>query len=410
MENTALDVAVPAGKPSILLTSRRDPRDRVRPSPALMEAQASGAWPPMDYWHPEYPTELFHTRAVTRYDEVRQVLSDENIEVGLPKTGSPGSFGNQPGVVVYSNGDSHRRLRRAINGFFTRKRIESLRPSITAIVNELLDRLEDGDGSADLLADFALPFPAQVICEMLGVPFEDRSTFESWARHITSLTLTSDEMLAIIKSMHDYVADIVERYHREPAHNLISGLISDFGHELSDEEITGLAMNLFVGGQDTTAYAIAVGVIALLERPEQLVLVRDDAAIVPQAVEEIVRYLALVPSPHNRIVKADTTIGDKPVRAGDRLIVSILAANSDPDLVGDSPDFDVSRKRVAHLGFGYGKHQCVGQHLARLELQVAIPAILQRFPTMQLAVDRDEIEWRSEYARIYGLQSAPIPW
>lgn len=393
---------------STLLTSQRDPANHFHPSPALTEARESGEWPLAYLKHPQY-SEPFQMRSVTRYEEVRQVLTGDGIILGHTGENSPGSLAAQPGVLLYTNGAEHARLRTILRKSFTLRRVRELRPRITEIVDSLLNRMEASGRSADLFNDFALLIPTQVICELLGVPVEDRGTFQRWAPVIMDLNSTPEQAQGAIQELREYMTRLVERERRSPSDTLIGDIVLRQGDEIGDDELTGLMMFLFIAGHDTTANTITLSILALLDHPDQLAKVRDDESVLPTAIDELVRYTSPSASPPNRIATQPITIGDREVEPGERLIVSLLAANYDPALVGDEPGLDIERKRTSHVGFGYGEHQCPGQHLARLEMEIAIPSFLRRFPELRLTAEKSELPWRT-HAQLYGVDAVPVEW
>ncbi|ALJ18878.1 cytochrome P450 [Microbacterium sp. No. 7] len=391
-----------------MFTSRRDLNDRFTPACELADARDRGEWPEMRFRLPQY-TEDFRARGVTRVDEVRQVLGSPDFVMGLTGDRSPGSLAGQPGVLLYTNGAEHARLRRMLARSFTVRRVEALRPRIEEIVARLLDTIDTPRRQADLFAEYALQIPTQVICELLGVPYEDRAEFHAWAPVIMDLGQSRETVTATIRAVHDYVAVLVEAARRAPGDDLIGALVRDHGESLSDEELIGLAMFVFIAGHDTTSNMISLSIVALLDHPDQLAAWRDDDGLTKGAVEELLRYVSSSTSLPNRLAATETHVGDRVVQAGERVVVSLVAANHDPQLVGASSGLDIRRSHVRHVAFGYGEHQCPGQHLARLEMSIAIPAALRRFPGMVLAVPKDALGWRP-HASVYGLAELPVRW
>ncbi len=204
------------------------------------------------------------------------------------------------------------------------------------------------------------------------------------------------------------MAAIVVARRADPGDTLLGDLVRDHGHELSDDELVGIGTLLLIAGHETTSNMISLGTLALLRNPDQLAVVRDDDSATTSAVEELLRHLAIA-APLVRQATEDMTVGATGVRAGDRVVVSQLAANWDPAFVGDATALDVRRKPQPHLAFGHGVHQCLGQQLARMELRIALPALLRRFPGLRLAVPEEDLEFRVD-GPVYAVRSLPVTW
>jgi len=341
---------------------------------------------------------------VTRHQDVREVLSDSerfSIKSGQSPIDS---------VLLTDDPPEHTRLRKMLAPEFTSRRMDWLRPRVEAIVAEHLDAMEQAGPSVDLVAEFALPIPSLVICELLGVPYADRAEFQERSTRRLDLTLTLPERLAIGDTSRAYTAELVARKRQEPDGALISTLIREHGDELSDDELIDIADLLLIAGHESTSTMLGIGTLVLLLHPEQVELIRSDDARVDQAVEELMRYLTISHSAVPRIALADTEIAGVPIKTGDLVDCSFVGANRDEEVFGaEAGRFDIRRKSGAHIAFGHGIHHCLGAPLARMEMRIAYPALLRRFPGLRLAVPVEEIEFRA-HSVVYGVESLPVTW
>jgi cytochrome P450 len=285
-----------------------------------------------------------------------------------------------------------------------------LRPRITAIVNEFLDKMERMRPPVDLVTNFALPIPSLVICELLGVPYEDRKGFQRRSTVLVDLRSSQEEKIAAAIESHEYMAALIARQREQPGEGLIGMLVREHRGELSDEELAGIGTLMMLAGQDNVTNMIGVSSMLLVRHPDQLALFRDseDEQAVDHAVEELLRYLSVVHIPTPRTAVTDTEVAGQPVKAGERVLCSLSAANRDDALDEGVDRLDLTRKPVSHVAFGYGAHYCLGAPLARLELQIALPALLRRFPDLRLAVPFEEIRFR--YTMGFGVESLPVTW
>ena len=353
---------------------------------------------------------------VTRYADVRELHGDpERFRLdGVPAPPALVAAGRdtaefrrrQAGNLLGQEPPDHTRLRRMLTGEFTVKRMKRLVPRVEEIVTEHLDAMEKAGPPAELVADFALPVPSMVICELLGVPYEDRGEFtERSARQLDS-TIEASERMRLADESRVYMSSLVSRHREAPGDDLLGMLIREHSDDVTDDELIGIGNLLLVAGHETTSNMLSLGTLALLEHPDQLARVRDDPAAVDGAVEELLRRLTVVHGSFPRAVVADTTLGGHPVAAGELVIASLVAANHDPEVVERAEELDISRPPSPHLAFGHGIHHCLGAPLARIEMRVAFPALLQRFPGLRLA---GEPEFRHR-TLIYGLHRLPLAW
>jgi cytochrome P450 len=313
----------------------------------------------------------------------------------------------RPGLFLRMDPPEHTRYRRLLTGQFTVRRMKQLEPWIETITAERLDAMEIEGPPTDLVRSFALPIPSLVICELLGVPYSDRSQFQRDSRTLLNLDSTVDEAEAAINNLTDYLRDLVRHKRTRPADDLISGMVE--GGELNDEEMAGISVLLLVAGHETTANMIALGTFALLSNPSQLAAVREDPSVTDSAVEELLRYLTIVHLGPIRSALEDVELDGRLIKAGQSVTISLSAANRDGERFENAGTLDVTRPPVGHLSFGHGVHQCLGQQLARTEMSVAYPALLRRFPNLRLAVPPEEVPMRTNMA-IYGVDRLPVTW
>ena len=313
-----------------------------------------------------------------------------------------------PGGLGFADPPAHTRLRKMLTPEFTGHRLRRLGPRIDAIVAGQLDdmaRFAAEQGRVDLVESFALPIPSLTICELLGVPYEDRADFQRLSTTRFDFLGGIDGSLGAISESLTYLLDMVKRQRAEPGDGMLGMLVRRHGDEISDHELAGLADGLLTGGLETTTSMLALGAIVLLRDPVlRRTLIADDAAVDP-FVDELLRYLTVVQVAFPRIARVDVTIGDRRIEAGDLVFCSLSAANrgGDPDL----DRFDATRAARSHLAFGHGIHRCVGAELARMELRTAYPALLRRFPDIALATPLDTLEYR-KLSFVFGVESLPV--
>ncbi|MFE3447988.1 cytochrome P450 [Nonomuraea sp. NPDC059194] len=312
-----------------------------------------------------------------------------------------------PGFFLRMDAPDHTHYRRLLTGQFTVRRMNLLKSRIEEIAADCLDDMERQGPPTDLVRSFALPIPSLVICELLGVPYEDREQFQRDSSRLLRLESSPEELAATVGDLIKYVYTLIERKRAEPGNDMLTGLIG--GGELNDDEIAGMGFLLLVAGHETTANMLGLGTFALLQNPEQLALVRDDPSVIDNAVEELLRYLSIIHFGPMRTATEDVTVDGTLIRAGDCVALSIPAANRDPGRFPDPAVLDVRRPASGHLTFGHGIHQCLGQQLARIEMRVAYPALLRRFPTLRLAVPAEEVPMRTDMS-IYGVHSLRVAW
>ncbi|MCP3797785.1 cytochrome P450 [Allokutzneria sp. A3M-2-11 16] len=316
----------------------------------------------------------------------------------------------QPGMFTRLDDPEHARYRRQLTGAFTVRRIKTLEPMIERIAEELLDAMErehTGQGAVDLVAEYALPLPSLVICELLGVPHGERSGFNEDSRVLLALDTPMERRMQAFGAVARLLARLVSEKRAEPGDDLLSDLIT--AGDLTDEELVNIGTVLLVAGHETTANQIGLGVYALLQHPDQLRRLQEDEAIAGTAVEEMLRYLSIIHIGPLRTATEDVEVDGQLVRKGQSVTISVPVANRDPERFPDPERLDLGRSATGHLAFGHGVHQCLGQQLARSELRIAFTALFRRFPSLRLAVPADEVRMRSDMA-IYGVHELPVSW
>ncbi|MEV7554962.1 cytochrome P450 [Amycolatopsis sp. NPDC089917] len=355
---------------------------------------------------------------VTGHAEARAVLADPRVgkdtaearrlfERGGFESAGDSAVRALSGHMLNSDPPDHTRLRKLVNQAFTSRTVSRLRPRIEQIAAELLDDIGDAE-RVDLLPAFAVPLPIRVICELLGVHAGDQPAFAKWSNTMLAWS-TPEELQAAAAKMHAYLVDLIAEKRAEPADDLLSGLIhaSDEGDSLSGEELLSMAFLLLVAGFETTVNLIANSVFALLREPEQLAALRADPALLPGAVEEFLRYDGAIHLATIRFTREPVPVGDVEIPADEFVLVSLIGANRDAERFEDPHRLDVTRQSTGHLAFGHGIHYCVGAPLARLEAEIALRGLLERFPGLSLDADPETLRWR-ESTLVHGLETLPV--
>ncbi|KOV84123.1 cytochrome P450 [Nocardia sp. NRRL S-836] len=355
---------------------------------------------------------------VTGYEAVRQALADTRfssrqdlgiLHVPYPTPGMPEQTEpspQEPGMFLSMDPPDHTRLRRKLTGAFTVRRMKALEEGIVAITERQLDALAQLTPPVDLVAEFALPVPSLVICELLGVPYADRETFQKNSSKFMERDVTLEDKIAAYTAIYTYLSELITAKRADPADDLLSDLARD--EELSVPELVGMAFLLLLAGHETTANMLALGTFALLEHPDQLAALRSEPELVPGAVEELLRYLA-VADVFFRYAAEDIEFHGETIPKGSTVILSLLAGNHDPARFAGADRLDVHRNARGHLAFGHGIHQCLGQQLARIEMRAGFEGLLRRFPALRLAVPANEVRLRTDM-NIYGVHALPVTW
>ncbi|MFS8197576.1 cytochrome P450 [Streptomyces sp. CWNU-52B] len=350
---------------------------------------------------------------VTGYDLARTILADPRFSSRKELMVHPlVDYGGiqippaPPGEFLLMDDPRHSRYRKPLMGKFTVRRMRLLAERVEQVTTDHLDAMEKAGPPVDLVSAFAKPIPATMICELLGVPHRDRDTFQEQVDAFMNGDGDDLDLLAAYTATQEHLAELVAAKRAHPTDDVLSDLTSS---DLSDEELVGIALILLAAGLDTTTNMLSLGTFALLRNPDQLAALRDDPELTDQAVEELLRYLS-VGKTFMRTALEDVELAGQTIKAGQPLIMSYNTANRDPERFTDPQVLDLHRKGGGHLAFGHGIHQCLGQQLARVEMRVAFPALLNRFPTLRLAVPDEEIVLRPEIADIHGVKSLPVAW
>ncbi|WP_030431798.1 cytochrome P450 [Allokutzneria albata] len=379
------------------------------PPPQLRAKQEEGPLAKVRLWDGSTPW------LVTRYAEQRALLADPRVSADITRPGYPSPApitDAAPVSFILMDDPEHARLRRMVTAPFTIKRMAALRPAVQQLVDEQIDQLLAGPNPVDLVQAFALPVPSLVICELLGVPYADHDFFQDNSRIIIKRDALPEERAAAGGRLAAYLDELVGQKLARPADDLLSGLawrVRD--GELSRREAARMGVLLLIAGHETTANMIALGTLALLEHPDQLALLRDtdDPAVVASAVEELLRYLHITHNGRRRVALADIEIAGQVIRAGDGLIMANDIGNRDPSVFPDPDRLDLRREARHHVAFGFGVHQCLGQPLARMELQVVYSTLYRRVPSLRLAVDLDQVPFKHD-GSVYGVHELLVTW
>ena len=361
---------------------------------------------------------------VTRYDDVVTVLKDERF-VKNPANVAP-EYGTvkEPWVPRFAkpctqhmltmDKPDHSRLRGLVNHAFSPRMVEQMRPRIQSVTSELLVKVH-GQQHIDLISDYALPIPTTIIAEMMGVPAKDRAKSNRWTNAIMQVTTTR---LGMVRALPDvwafvrYIRKFIKLKQRDPKDDLVSELVKAEveGERLSDDELMGMVFLLLVTGHETTVNLIGNGVLALLEHPEQMELLRtnrNDPTLIKPAVEELLRFGSPVELGTERYAREDVTIAGITIPGGSLVGAVLASANRDETQFANPDSLDIMREPNKHLAFGLGTHYCTGAPLARLEGQIAIIMLLEMIPQFRMNSPRDALRWRPGLVT-RGLESLPI--
>ncbi|GAB1541466.1 cytochrome P450 [Scytonema sp. NUACC21] len=360
---------------------------------------------------------------VTRYEDAIAVLRDPRFVKDFRNAIMPEELAELPPdeptltllerSMLDSDPPNHTRLRGLVSKAFTPRRIEQLGARIQEIAEELLDAVQD-KGSMDLIAEYAFPLPMNVISEMLGIPDEDCDKFHNWSKALVEGINVMDPYfdktaLAVAAEFFEYIRILLDKRRKTPADDLISTLImaEEQSDKLNEDELISMIHLLILAGHETTINLIGNGVLALLQHPDQLALLKNNPSLIKPAVEEFLRYEASVQTASSRYTKEDVEIDGQIIPRGELVLVVLGAANHDPKHFNKPDELNITRQNNQHIAFGYGIHHCLGAQLARLEGQIAINTLLRRLPNIKLAVAPEELRWRPGL-NIRGLEALPV--
>jgi cytochrome P450 len=352
---------------------------------------------------------------LTRYEDVRSALNDQRFSKDwrwtLPEEQRAATPATQVPMMILLDPPDHTRLRRLVSRSFTLRRMNALRPRVEQIATDLLDAMEkqaaNGE-TVDLLREYAVLLPVEVICELLGVPSSDRADFVAWSNALVDET-GQDATRQGMANLHRYLGELVEGKRAEPDDALLSGLIevSEDGDVLSHEELVAMGIMLLVAGHETTVNLIGNAVLGLLRHPEQRARVTADPELTPKLVEEVLRHDSPIQNAPHRFTSEDVEIGGTTIPAGSPVVLSLGAANRDPRRFPDAADLQIERDVQGHVAFGHGLHHCLGAQLARIEGDVAVRFLLARFPDLAAAVPFEELVYRQS-TLVRGVKSFPV--
>lgn len=395
-------------KPPVIPVDVR--RDRFDPVDELNELRAESPVTPWD----TVPG-LAHRPSwlVTGHELVRTVLGDYRRFRTKPPADTEEESDQliQPGNLLHYDPPEHSRLRKMFTAEFTVKRMRRLEPRIEAILAEYLDMLEQAGPPLDLMRQFAQPVPGMIICELLGVPPDDHANLARYGNMLRDGTRTREQRMAAGTWLLNYFGAHVARLRKEPDEELLGMLVREHGDELTDEDLTGFATALVNAGLDNTSAMIGLGVLLLLEHPDQLTLLRARPELIDNAVEELLRYISVIPTASPRTATEDVTLAGVTIKKGDRVKCSLMSANRDPAGCREPDRLDITREPAPHVAFGHGVHHCLGAPLARMEMRMVYPALFQRFPGLKLAVPPESVRFRVAPSKVvFSVEALPVTW
>jgi cytochrome P450 len=357
---------------------------------------------------------------VTGYEEARTVLTDprfssdrfRHMRSTVAEDDRRRMFDERAraGVFIGMDPPEHTRYRKLLTGQFTVRRMRQLAPRVTEIVNSHIDAMLAAGPPADLVTAFALPVPSLVICELLGVAYDDRDGFQEWTTRLLDLDTPLAEMRSAHLSIRGFLQRLVTEKRAHPGDDLVSGLIhGESDAALTDDELIGISTLLLIGGHETTANMLGLGTFALLEHPDQLAALRERPEMIEGAVEELLRYLSIVQFGVSRLTTEPVELAGQQIPAGANVMISVPAANRDAGHWGEPDALDLARERSPHLAFGHGVHQCLGQQLARVEMTIGFTELLRRIPDLRLAGPAADVPLRTTMIN-YGVSTLPVEW
>ncbi|RNL62610.1 cytochrome P450 [Nocardioides marmoriginsengisoli] len=381
-------------------------RDGVDPTDRLLAAQAQD---PVQKLTSFMGLELW---LITGYDEAREVLGNVNHSTDIrPYMGKSGDVEKGDiGGLGFTDPPEHTRQRKLLTPEFTMRRLARLKPAIADIIDKQLDETaagaEAGDGVVDLVQTFAFPVPFRVICDLLGLPDEQRETFRKLGAARFDMSEGGAGSIGSIGASREFLLAETARQRHDPGPGLIGQIIRDSGDQINDFDLGGLADGAFNGGMETSASMLALGTVLLLQNPELWKSLAEDPDSVDDIVEELLRQLAVVQIAFPRFAKEDVVVGGHKIKKGSIMLAHLPTASRDPR---STPGAGLCPMKESsnHLAFGHGLHRCVGAELARMELRAAYPALAKRFPNMRLAVDPSELQYHAK-SIVYGLEALPV--
>lgn len=358
---------------------------------------------------------------VTRNADVRRIMRDPRFSKDSKHPGIPsmsaadaavGSGRNQ--TFVRMDDPEHARIRGMVQADFKSSKVAELRPAVEEIVHATLRSMTTGKQHADLVDEYALPIPTTVICSILGVPYQDHELFHQLTaavvgKHADSSEYTAAGVVAAHRELEEYLNELMSQKSGGYQDDLLSRLVDrESAGDLTRDEAVGTAKILLLAGHETTANTMGLSAVLLLEHPDQLDILRQDPSRWPTAIEELLRFTPIIQRGEERVATEDVEVGDVTIRAGEGVICLLSTANRDASIFELPEVLDVQRDARRHLSFGFGMHQCLGQFLAKLELEVALRVLFETLPSLRLTTSLEELKFVDAHA--YGLDSVPVEW
>lgn len=392
----------------------RDAKCPFLPPPELRDMHAKGialqkvrTWDGLTPW-------LVATHAAQR-----QLMTDPRVSANDHLPGFPyltqalaESISERPKTLFDTDGAEHAAIRRLLTNSFTRGRMEKIRPLIQKTTDDLIDRMLAGPQPVDLVEALALSLPSLMICDLLGVPYEDHDFFEVHAKIANAQAKSTEEQNESNRVLGGYVTQLLQAKMDKPEEDVLSDLAARV--KAGEVDLPGasmLGMILLIAGHETSANMITLGTALMLEHPDQMAILRDtdDKRVIANAVEEMLRYLTIPHLLQRRIALEDIEIEGHTIKAGEGIISSLPSANFDPAAFPDPEKVDITREARHHHAFGWGPHQCIGQQLARIELEVVFGTLFRRIPTLRLGTDFDKLRFKGD-SLAYGIYELPVAW
>ena len=358
-----------------------------------------------------------HPYLVTNFDDIKFILASPQFSAQAIMQGYPHVFQGRKEAdladrsFLRMDNPEHDRLRRMVTKEFTVKKVNALRPMMQQTIDRLLEAFAKLPQGSDFVENVAAPLPTEIISHLLGVPYEDHEIFHRATRIQFGTKSTPDEVRASLKEMFQYLDGLISAKAANPKDDIISRLVEEQlkpGH-VDRETLINIIRLLLSAGHQTTQSMTAMGVLTLLQHPDQLALIKADPDLIPHAVEELLRFTTPLHIGARRVAMEDINVNGHLVKKGEGVICSTPAANRDETLFPEPDKFDVHRNASTHVAFGYGIHQCLGQVLARAELQIVYGTVFQRFPKLRLAIPFEELRFRHEMF-VYGVHELPLAW
>ncbi|WP_316524170.1 cytochrome P450 [Kitasatospora brasiliensis] len=356
---------------------------------------------------------------ITRYDLVRKALADPRISSDRTLPGNPSLVPIPPAFLqpssrplIVQDGEEHALHRRLIINEFTVRRVQAMRPDIQRIVDDCVDRMLESQGPVDLVDLLARPVPTLVICELLGVSYEERDIFYDASNRVFAEESTPMDIGMAINDLRVFLNAKIAAKEADPGDDLLSRLVNRYRDEgiYDRERVISSALGLLIAGHETTTSMIALGFAALFDNPEQLAKLTADPSLAPKAVEELLRYLSIADMIPARSLTDEVDLDGTVLPEGTGVFALLGAANRDPEVFPEPDTLDLERPEARqHLAFGHGAHACLGANLARLELEIVYKTVFERIPGIKLAVAVDDLPFRDKTA-LYGISALPVTW